>query len=683
MTVVLATQAINHETPTDELARRTAMLDAIGYAATKIIGNENWSAGIQELLNRLGHATDVNRVTLFEFHPSPDGRPAESCRYDWASPGLARLSDDDRYHNILLTEAEGQLCDWAEARMRGEIIQATLSTVTGETRQTFIEHGTQAFISVPIMLQSGVWGFLGLDDCRWERQWSALHIDVLKTAAALIAGAIDRSQVNEALRLSRERYALAARGANDGLWDWNLREGTIYCAPRLHEILHLSILIPEHAPDILFGCFLEEDRRAVIANLNHCIAVGEQQFRFEARVKDAMAAVHWIVARGLIIYDHGKAMRIVGSMRDITDFKEAELNLQIGQARVRAILDTAFDAIITTAADGSIVEYNLAASKIFGYGREEVLGRSISALIASSICGDPSMDMPAGLHAHLAATVDRLIEAEGCRADGGRVPVELSVTEVALPEERLFTFVIRDISRRKQLESQLAAVQLQRAQLARHFSPNMVEELIRAGDATGLAREQSIAVLFADIYGYTELVAAMPGEKIIELLRDFRKLVETAVFAQNGTIDKYIGDGLMATFGTPYVGRTDATNAIIAAQHMARALRQWNCRRAAAGEPCIQIGIGLNYGPATLGNIGTEQRLEFAVVGDTVNMASRIENMSRVVQRAIVASDDLIGRAIQESGATILADFTDLGEHCIRGKRKPIRLWGIAADTLT
>ncbi|TXH33913.1 MAG: GAF domain-containing protein [Rhodospirillaceae bacterium] len=554
MTVVLATQAINYETPIDELARRTAMLDAIGYAATKLIGNENWSAGIQELLNRLGHATEVNRVTLFEFHPAPDGRPAESCRYDWASPGLARLSDDARYHNILLTEAEGQLSAWAEARMRGEIVQATLSTVTGETRQTFIEHGTQAFISVPVMLQSGVWGFLGLDDCRRERQWSALHIDVLKTAAALIAGAIDRAQVNEALRLSRERYALAARGANDGLWDWSLREGTIYCSPRLHEILQLSILIPEHAPDMLFGCFMEEDRGAVIANLDHCIAAGEQQFRFEARVKDAGAAVHWIVARGLIVFDHGKAVRIVGSMRDITDFK--------------------------------------------------------------------------------------------------------------------------------QLESQLAAVQLQRAQLARHFSPNMVEELIRAGDATGLAREQSIAVLFADIYGYTELVATMPGEKIIELLRDFRKLVETAVFTQNGTIDKYIGDGLMATFGTPYVGRTDATNAVIAAQHMARALRHWNRRRAAAGEPRIQIGIGLNYGPATLGNIGTEQRLEFAVVGDTVNMASRIENMSRVVQRAIVASDDLIGRAIQESGATILADFTDLGEHCIRGKRKPIRLWGIAADTL-
>ncbi len=161
------------------------MLDAISYAATRIVGGEDWRPGIQELLNRLGRATDVSRVTLFEIHRGPDGQPAESCRYDWAEPGYARLSDDPRYHDIPLIEPEGQLRDWAAARQRGEIVQATLQDVTGETRKTFLEHGTQAFISVPIMLRSGVWGFLGLDDCRSERVWRALEIDVLKTAAAL------------------------------------------------------------------------------------------------------------------------------------------------------------------------------------------------------------------------------------------------------------------------------------------------------------------------------------------------------------------------------------------------------------------------------------------------------------------------------------------------------------------
>src|SRR5215510_9521351 len=118
-----------------ELARRTAMLDAISYAAAQIVGVEDWRIGIQELLNRLGRATDVSRVTLFQIHKGPDGQPVESCRYDWAEPGYTRLSDDPRYHNIPLVESEGgQLSEWAAARQRGEVVQAGLKDVTGATR---------------------------------------------------------------------------------------------------------------------------------------------------------------------------------------------------------------------------------------------------------------------------------------------------------------------------------------------------------------------------------------------------------------------------------------------------------------------------------------------------------------------------------------------------------------------
>src|SRR5262249_59955512 len=96
------------------------------------------------------------------------------------------------------------------------------------------------FGCVPVMRRSGRWGFLGFDDCRDERVWSALEIDVLKTAASLIAGAIERAVAEERLQISEERYALAARGATDGLWDWDLATGYAYFSPRLHEILGLA-----------------------------------------------------------------------------------------------------------------------------------------------------------------------------------------------------------------------------------------------------------------------------------------------------------------------------------------------------------------------------------------------------------------------------------------------------------
>jgi PAS domain S-box-containing protein len=508
-----------------ELARRTAMLDAISYAAAQIVGAEDWRIGIQELLNRLGRATDVSRVTLFEIHRGPDGRPVESCRYDWAEPGYAKLSGDRRYHDIPLVEsAGGQLREWVAARRRGEIVQASLKDVTGETRATFLEHGTQAFISVPIMLRTGVWGFLGLDDCRRERIWHALETDVLKTAASLIAGAIERAATDEELRNSRERYALAARGANDGLWDWDLTGDRTYFSPRLYEILGL----PEGtlASPSAFARQLNP-RDAVVWRkyLAHRVAERQRKFEFEARLR-TVAPQRWVVIRGLILYEQGAATRLVGSLRDITDRKNIELELRASEQRVRAILDTAFDAIITIDAEGRIVEFNDAATRIFGHARNVAVGTLLGELIVPPIYRAAHKE---GLKRYLETgqhtVLNRLIEVEAMRAGGSHIPIELSITEVPVSNGRLFTAMLRDISERKRFEAQLSNAERQRAQLARHFSPNMVEEIMLGGGSIGTARTQPMAVLFSDLYDYTEMSATMSGEQVIALLRAFHTIV--------------------------------------------------------------------------------------------------------------------------------------------------------------
>jgi PAS domain S-box-containing protein len=665
-----------------ELARRTAMLDAISYAAAQIVSVADWRVGIQELLNRLGHATDVSRVTLFEFHKRADGEPVESCRYDWAEPGYAKLSDDPRYHNIPLKEPEGQLHDWALARQRGEIVQAALHEVTGETRQTFLEHGTQSFISVPIMLRTGVWGFLGLDDCQEERVWHALEIEVLRTAAALIGGAIERAATDEALRNSRERYALAARGANDGLWDWDLTEDRTYFSPRLYEILGL----PEGtlaSPKAFARQLRPKDAVVWRKYLAHCLSERRRKFEFEARLRAATPEQQrWVVIRGLIVYEHGAATRLVGSLRDITDRKNVETDLRASETRVRVILDTAFDAIITIDETGRIVEFNNAATRTFGHARGDALGKKLAELIVPTIYRAAH---EAGLKRYLEtgkhSVLNRLVEVEALRADGSHIPVELSITEVPVAGGRLFTAVLRDISERKQFQSQLAVAERQRAQLTRHFSPNMVEELMQAGGRIGFARTQPMAVLFSDLYDYTEMIAEMSGEQVIALLRDFHIIIEDAVFNHGGTLDKYIGDGVMATFGTPSTGPMDATNAIAATRQILRELVRWNRQREARGERRIRIGVGLHFGQATLGDVGTEQRFELTVVGDTINIASRIEQLSRLVRTAVVASDDLIQQAIAECGQEAVEGFRDLGAHRVRGRQALIKLWGLSADS--
>src|SRR5690606_24541320 len=97
-----------------ELARRTAMLGAVGYAATRIIGGPDWRAGIQELLERLGQAMQVSRVSLFETHRGPDGKLVQSCRWDWGEPGLPPISNDPRYQNMSLAGEDGaELEEWS------------------------------------------------------------------------------------------------------------------------------------------------------------------------------------------------------------------------------------------------------------------------------------------------------------------------------------------------------------------------------------------------------------------------------------------------------------------------------------------------------------------------------------------------------------------------------------------
>src|SRR5690242_8771990 len=186
-----------------------------------------------------------------------------------------------------------------------------------------------------------------------------------------------------------------------------------------------------------------------------------------------------------------------------------------------------------------------------------------------------------------------------------------------------------------------AAVERERANLARYFSPNVVAELSKHDEPLRLVRTQNVAVLFVDIVGFTAFADARAPEEVVGTLREFHALMEREVFDHSGTLDKYLGDGLMATFGTPFAGAADASNALRCAQAMMMAVDQWNGERKAAGEAPMRVSFGLHYGPVVLGDIGVTC-LEFAVIGSTVNAASRLEALTRGLGCALVVSDDLV-----------------------------------------
>jgi adenylate cyclase len=164
-----------------------------------------------------------------------------------------------------------------------------------------------------------------------------------------------------------------------------------------------------------------------------------------------------------------------------------------------------------------------------------------------------------------------------------------------------------------------------RSNFERYFAPTLAAQIAESPGAVRLGGDKRrVAVLFSDIRGFTKLAEAMTPDEMASFLSEYFTEMVDCVFRHGGTLDKFMGDAVMAQWGAPIGGGDDADRAILAAIDMMRALPALNDKWRGMGRPELAIGIGLNYGEAFAGNIGSERRLEFTVIGDTVNTASRI-----------------------------------------------------------
>ncbi|MGH7690022.1 MAG: adenylate/guanylate cyclase domain-containing protein, partial [Gemmatimonadaceae bacterium] len=166
---------------------------------------------------------------------------------------------------------------------------------------------------------------------------------------------------------------------------------------------------------------------------------------------------------------------------------------------------------------------------------------------------------------------------------------------------------------------------LVRSNFERYFAPQLAQRIASSAGATRLGGDKrKVAVLFSDIRGFTSLSETMNPDDMARLLSEYLTEMVDCVFRHEGTLDKFIGDAVMAQWGAPIGDAADPDRAVRAAMDMLRELAKLNARWRAEGRPELEIGIGLNYGEAFAGNIGSEKRLEFTVIGDTVNTASRL-----------------------------------------------------------
>jgi adenylate cyclase len=251
-------------------------------------------------------------------------------------------------------------------------------------------------------------------------------------------------------------------------------------------------------------------------------------------------------------------------------------------------------------------------------------------------------------------------------------PVDLNDLELTIDK------TLETIAYVRGLDRQRAAAERARMNLARYFSPNLVELLAGRDEPLGPVRRETVAVLFVDIVGFTRMAEAMPPESVVTMLREFHERMAADIFACGGTIEKYIGDAIFAVFGLLNAGNRDAANALCCAGRMLKTLDGWNRERSARGEPALAIGIGVNYGPAVIGDVGSEQGLSFTVIGDTVNTASRLQGLTRELKAPLVVADAVVanlGDGQSPELAALLEGLHDHGERLLRGRSAAVRVW--------
>lgn len=182
----------------------------------------------------------------------------------------------------------------------------------------------------------------------------------------------------------------------------------------------------------------------------------------------------------------------------------------------------------------------------------------------------------------------------------------------------------------------------------KYVPQDLIDKFFQNPESMLVGDNRVLSILFSDIRSFTTISESMQPDDLVNSLNRYFSIMVDIIMKRNGVIDKYIGDAIMAFFGAPVKRDDDAINSVHAALDMVDALVEFNKKQLETGKPEFHIGIGLNYGIVTVGNIGSEQKMDYTVIGDMVNLASRMEGLTKRYQQSILISESLYRKVREE-----------------------------------
>jgi adenylate cyclase len=328
------------------------------------------------------------------------------------------------------------------------------------------------------------------------------------------------------------------------------------------------------------------------------------------------------------------------------------------------ILRSTTDGIITLDAQDRILTANEAAVRILKATRADLIERPVDAVFAGPnawVVNTLEKVKQSG-HREIAVQMDlRLPERD-------TASVNLAVNPlIDVNEEHIGSMlVLEDITSEKRI----------RSTMARYMSPEVAEQLLAAGEAVLGGKDQKVSILFSDVRNFTTMSEALGARETVSMLNEYFERMVDVILSHRGVLDKFIGDAVMALFGVPFNGEHDADDAVRVANAMFVALRGYNEQRRREGKAPIDIGVGIATGVVVVGNIGSTKRMEYTAIGDSVNLASRLESATKFYGARVLISEST---RVELANKTLLREIDLLR---VQGKKEPVAIFE-AMDHLT
>ncbi|MBA2276487.1 MAG: PAS domain S-box protein [Chloroflexia bacterium] len=481
----------------EDLRRRDAIFQAVTFAAERLLrAAATWEEGIPEVLERLGRATEVSRVYVFENYIGDDGELWATNPHEWLAPGVASQFPDPT-SNAIPYSAEG-FRRWAETFRRGAMMHGHARDLPESERVDPVAGGTLSYVLVPIFVGGAWWGFIGFDECARAREFSAPERDALKAAADTLGAAIGRNRADQAAArlvaiVESSEDAIIGMALDGIITSWNPGAERLY-GYRADEAVgqSVAIILPPEA--------LARMPEA-IANL----ARGDRFEHYESeRIRKDGSRVAVSVTFSPI---HNAAGTLIGTSsiyRDITERKRAAEAIRESEAQKAAIVALSLDCIVAIDGEGRITEFNPAAEQTFGYGRADVLGKELAeTIIPLSERGRHRRGLARFLATGEGPLLNRRFEVTAMRADRTEFPVELAITPVSLHGAPAFCGYLRDITEQK------------RAEMALRQSRQSYQDLVHAIDSI-VWEADAATVRFSFVSAQAERLLGYPTTRWIE-----------------------------------------------------------------------------------------------------------------------------------------------------------------------